>query len=41
LIHALRTFRSVFDARDSPCWMASSKLFDDVAVISVTLATDT
>ena len=29
-----------FDARAMPCWIASSKLFDDVALISDTLATD-
>src|SRR4029079_11677055 len=40
LIHAPRTFRSVLADRVSPCWIASSKLFADVALISVTLATD-
>src|SRR5918994_2259809 len=39
LIHALRTLRSVLVARATPCWMASSKLFDDVELISVTRAT--
>src|SRR5688572_12658502 len=40
LTHAPRTLRSVFAARVMPCWIASSKLFDDVALISDTLATD-
>src|SRR5689334_25422231 len=40
LIHAPRTFRSVLADRVSPCWIASSKLFADVALISVTFATD-
>src|SRR5205085_3050298 len=40
-IHALRTFRSVAVALWMPCWIASSKLFSDVALISVILATDT
>src|SRR3954469_13104900 len=39
--HALRTFRSVAVALWMPCWIASSKLFSDVALISVILATDT
>src|SRR5690606_28291103 len=33
-------FRTVFVAREMPRSMASSKLFDDVALISVTFATD-
>ena len=36
LIEALRTLRSVFVARATPDWMASSKLFCDVELISVT-----
>src|SRR5688500_13478988 len=40
LIQALRTLRSVLFARASPCWMASSKLFFEVALISDTLAID-
>src|SRR5690242_20247457 len=40
LIHAPLTFRRVFVARSIPCWIASSKLFSDVALISVTRATD-
>src|SRR4051812_3827294 len=40
-IHALRTFRSVAVALWTPCWIASSKLFSDVELISVILATDT
>src|SRR5947209_13556582 len=40
-IHALRTFRSVAVALWMPCWIASSKLFSDVALISVILAADT
>src|SRR5215216_2936615 len=40
LIQAPRTLRSVLAARASPCWIASSKLFDEVALISETLATD-
>src|SRR6478736_2379042 len=39
LIQALRTFRSVLVARATPLWMASSKLFVDVELISVTRAT--
>ncbi len=33
-------FRIVFEARLSATWIASSKLFSDFAVISLTLATD-
>src|SRR3954447_12671302 len=40
LTQALFTFRSVLVARSTPCWMASSKLLLDVALNSVTLATD-
>src|SRR5688572_19101342 len=40
LTHAPRTFRSVFADLARPCWIASSKLFVDVALISDTLATD-
>src|SRR5690606_34827888 len=40
LIQALRTLRSVSAARAMPWLMASSKLFPDVALISVTRATD-
>src|ERR671914_848092 len=40
LIQAPFTLRSVFDARATPCLMASSKLVSDVALISVMRATD-
>src|SRR4029079_11221708 len=40
LTHAPRIPRSVLLARARPSWMASSKLFCDVALISDTLATD-
>src|SRR5687767_4941306 len=40
LIQAPRTFRSVFEARVRPCWIASSKLLGDVALSSETFATD-
>src|SRR5262249_37948466 len=36
--HALRMPRTVLFARLRHCWMASSKLVDDVALISLTLA---
>src|SRR3954465_6702925 len=38
LIQALLTFRSVFVGRATPCLMASSKLWVDVELISVTRA---
>jgi hypothetical protein len=40
LTHALLIWRSVFDARSTPRWIASSKLILDVEVISTTRATD-
>src|ERR1700704_5297585 len=40
LIHAPRILRSVLEALVRPCCTASSKLFEDVALISDTLATD-
>src|SRR5213594_3820679 len=39
LTQALRTFRRVFVEREIPWWMASSKLFGEVELISVTRAT--
>src|SRR3712207_5187666 len=40
LIQAPSTPRSVLVARAMPCWMASSKLVSEIALISVTRATD-
>src|SRR3970282_1393137 len=40
LIHAPRMLRSVFVARLRASWIASSELFQEVALISDTLATD-